>query len=123
MWIYGRGSYQNWIEERHPISFTPELFSAWKNRLQNFRPHGGRNIGEGEATDAVNVKCDIGDSDTPSRVINWESKDRSDWLRLDLGCDPEKYSELLKFFDEFPRMVGITKPMKLDGWVATVPMN
>ena len=54
-------------------------------------------------------------------MINWEDHRQTVWLKLDLGCDPDKHAALLKFFDEFPSSVGIKSPPKADQWVATSP--
>ena len=69
------------------------------------------------------MRCKFDYHHMPSRVITWESHGRSDWLSLDVGCDPEKYAELEAFFSDFPRQVGITRKLKLNEWVSSSPMK
>jgi hypothetical protein len=117
VWTYGHGSWDKWSQIRRRLPFSPLHYEAWRDHLAQFRPKGGQDF----SADSEQKTCDVAFHDVPGRSITWETAEGTDWLNLDLGCDPEKHAELLKFFAEFPLMIGIRNPPKVDQWVAATP--
>ena len=117
VWTHGHGSWDQFQNDRYSLRFTPSDFQRWRARLEDFRPAKNTDFGENNEQKV----CDVSYSHAPSRMIKWENHRETVLLGLDLGCDPEKHSDLLKFFEEFPGLVGIKKPPKADQWVTSSP--